>query len=96
LAVSEPNLSLVTLLDGLARAVREGAPVAWPGESGRLDRETMIAAQRSIRANRQPVTLPLPTDPAEEEAFDRDFIARFGIHPREEPEKVLSVSFKAW
>ena len=96
MAVSEPNISLVTLLEALAQAVRDGAPVVWSAESGRLDRETMIAAQRSIRANRQPVALPLAIDAAEETAFDRDFIERFGIHPREEPEKVLGVSFKAW
>ena len=62
---------------------------------GRADQEMVIAAHRSIRTNRQPVQLPLEPDPAEEDAFDRDFEEQFGVHPREDIEKVLHVNFKA-
>jgi len=94
-AIPEVNVSLATLLDGLARAVREDIVPLWPGENGRADQEMVLAARRSIQVNRQPVALPLPVDPSEEEAFDRNFEQRFGVHPREDLEKVLGVSFKA-
>ena len=93
--LEEPQIAVATLLDALARSVTESTAPAWSGEDGRLDREMMLAAGRSIRANRQPVSLPLAVEPDEEAAFERDFSARFGIHPREIPEKVIGVSFKA-
>ena len=62
---------------------------------GRADQEMVIAAHRSIRTNRQPIQLPLEPDPAEEEAFDQNFEAQFGVHPREDIEKALQVNFKA-
>jgi len=93
--ISEVNISLATLLEALGRTVMGDGELAWPASEGRLDRELMIAAERSIAAGRRPVPLPVPLDPTEEAAFDRDFIERFGIHPREDVEKVLSVSFKA-
>ena len=65
------------------------------GRMGRADQEMVIAAHRSIQTNRQPIQLPLEPDPAEEEAFDRDFEAQFGVHPREDIEKALQVNFKA-
>jgi hypothetical protein len=86
---------VATLLDGLARAVIEGGDPPWPGEYGRADQEMVLAAGRSIAANRQPVPLPLAPDPDEEEAFDRGFVERFGVHPREDLDAVLEVSFKA-
>ncbi len=94
-AIPEGNVSLATLLDGLARAVREDIAPLWPGENGRADQEMILAAHRSIQANRQPVNLPLPVAPSEEEAFDRNFEQRFGVHPRDDLDKVLSVNFKA-
>lgn len=94
-AISEGNVSLATMLDGLARAVREDIAPLWPGENGRADQEMVLAARRSIQRNRQPVPLPLPIDQSEEEAFDRNFEERFGVHPREDLEKALNVNFKA-
>jgi len=93
--ISEGNVSLATMLDGIARAVREDIAPLWPGENGRADQEMVIAARRSIQKNRQPVPLPLPSDPSEEEAFDRNFEQKYGVHPREDIEKALSVNFKA-
>lgn len=93
--ISETGISLATMLDGIARAVREDTQPLWTGEMGRADQEMVIAAHRSIRTNRQPIELPLEPDPAEEDAFDRDFEAQFGVHPREDIEKALEVNFKA-
>ena len=93
--ISETGISLATMLDGIARAVREDTQPLWTGEMGRADQEMVIAAHRSIRTNRQPIQLPLEPDPAEEDAFDRDFQAQFGVHPREDIEKALQVNFKA-
>ncbi len=93
--ISETGISLATMLDGIARAVREDTQPLWTGEMGRADQEMVIAAHRSIRTNRQPIQLPLAPDPAEEDAFDRDFEAQFGVHPREDIEKALQVNFKA-
>ena len=93
--VSETGISLATMLDGIASAVREKTQPLWTGEMGRTDQEMVIAAHRSIQMNRKPVELPLEPDPAEEDAFDRDFEARFGVHPREDIEKALQVNFKA-
>ena len=94
-AISETGISLATMLDGIARAVREDTQPLWTGEMGRADQEMVIAAHRSIQTNRQPIQLPLEPDPAEEDAFDRDFEAQFGVHPREDIEKALQVNFKA-
>ena len=94
-SISETGISLATMLDGIARAVREDIQPLWTGQMGRADQEMVIAAHRSIRTNRQPIQLPLEPDPAEEDAFDRDFEAQFGIHPREDIEKALEVNFKA-
>jgi predicted dehydrogenase len=93
--LSETLVSVATLLDRLARAAIEDVDPAWPGEFGRADMEMVLAAQRSIQANRQPVALPLAPDSEEEAAFDRDFVERFGVHPREDLDAVLGVSFKA-
>ena len=93
--ISETGISLATMLDGIARAVREDTQPLWTGEMGRADQEMVIAAHRSIRTNRQPIQLPLEPDPAEEDAFDRDFEAQFGVHPRADIEKALQVNFKA-
>ena len=93
--IAENGISLATMLDGIARAVREDIQPLWTGEMGRADQEMVIAAHRSIHINRQPVGLPLEADPAEEEAFDRNFEAQFGVHPREDIEKALHVNFKA-
>ena len=92
--IPERGISLATMLDGIARAVREDTQPLWTGEMGRADQEMVIAAHRSIRTNRQPVALPLQPDPAEEDAFDRNFEERFGVHPRENIEKALQVNFK--
>lgn len=92
--IDETRVSLATLLDGLGRAVREDIAPLWPGESGRADQEILVALRRSIQANRQPVVLPLPVDPAEEEAFDRNFEKQFGVHPREDSEILLSPNFR--
>ena len=91
----ESGISLATMLDGIARALREDTQPLWTGEMGRADQEMVIAAHRSVRKNRQPIQLPLAPDPAEEEAFDRNFEAQFGVHPRENIEKALEVNFKA-
>lgn len=93
--LTETSVSLAAVLDGLARAVIEDDDPVWPGEFGRADMEMVLAARRSIDANRQPVALPLAPDPEEEEAFDRDFVERFGVHPRHDLDAVLDVSFKA-
>ena len=93
--ISETGISLATMLDGIARAVREDTQPIWTGEMGRADQEMVIAAHRSIQTNRQPIQLPLEPDPAEEDAFDRNFEAQFGVHPREDIEKALQVNFKA-
>ena len=93
--ISETGISLATMLDGIARAVREDTQTLWTGEMGRADQEMVIAAHRSIQTNRQPIQLPLEPDPAEEDAFDRDFETQFGVHPREDIEKALHVNFKA-
>ena len=93
--ISETGISLATMLDGIARAVREDTQPLWTGEMGRADQEMVIAAHRSIETNRQPIELPLEPDPVEEEAFDRDFEVQFGVHPRENIEKALQVNFKA-
>ena len=93
--IAENGISLATMLEGIARAVREDTQPLWTGEMGRADQEMVIAAHRSIQTNRQPVKLPLQPDPAEEEAFDRNFEAQFGVHPREDIEKALQVNFKA-
>ena len=93
--ISEGGVSLATMLDGIATAVREDTSPLWTGEMGRADQEMVIAAQRSIRNNRQPVQLPLLPDAAEEAAFDENFEKQFGIHPRENIEKALQVNFKA-
>jgi hypothetical protein len=83
------------MLDGIGRAARENIDPLWTGEMGRADQEMVLAAGRSVRLNRQPVALPLPQDPSEEAAFDRNFEKRFGVHPREDLEKALVVNFKA-
>lgn len=93
--ISETGISLATMLDGIARAVREDTQPLWTGEMGRADQEMVIAAHRSIQTNRQPIQLPLEPDPGEEDAFDRDFEDQFGVHPREDIEKALQVNFKA-
>lgn len=93
--ISEGGISLATMLDGIATAVREETQPLWTGEMGRADQGMVIAAHRSSRDNRQPVPLPLSAEPAEEEAFDKDFTQRFGVHPREDIEKALAVNFKA-
>ena len=93
--ISETGISLATMLDGIARSVREDTQPLWTGEMGRADQEMVIAAHRSIQTNRQPIRLPLEPDPVEEDAFDRDFEAQFGVHPREDIEKALQVNFKA-
>lgn len=90
----ENGISLATMLDGIGRAVREDTEPLWTGEMGRADQEMVIAAHRSIQTNRQPIQLPLPADPAEEEVFDRNFEERFGVHPRKNIEEVLRVNFK--
>lgn len=92
--ISESGISLATMLDGIARAVREDVQPLWTGEMGRADQEMVIAAHRSIAMNRQPIELPLAPDPTEEDAFDRNFEVRFGVHPREDIEKALQVNFK--
>ena len=94
-SISETGISLATMLDGIAHAVQEDTQPLWTGEMGRADQEMVIAARRSIQTNRQPVQLPLEPDPVEEDAFDRDFEAQFGVHPREDIEKALHVNFKA-
>ena len=94
-SISETGISLATMLDGIARAVRENTQPLWTGEMGRADQEMVIAAHRSINMNRQPIELPLTPDPVEEDAFDRNFEAQFGVHPRENIEKALQVNFKA-
>ncbi|MYC74902.1 hypothetical protein F4X10_03900 [Candidatus Poribacteria bacterium] len=93
--ISETGISLATMLDGIARAVREDTQPLWTGEMGRADQEMVIAAHRSIEMNRQPIELPLEPDAAEEEAFDRDFEVQFGVHPRTDIEKALQANFKA-
>lgn len=93
--LQERNISLATMLDGIGRAVWEDTDPLWTGEMGRADQEMVLAARRSIGMDRRPVALPLPPDPSEEEAFDRNFEQRFGVHPREDLEQALAVNFKA-
>ncbi len=93
--ISEGGISLATMLDGIATAVREDTQPIWTGEMGRADQEMVIARQRSVQTNRQPIQLPLSPDPEEEAAFDRNFEKQFGVHPREDIEKALQVNFKA-
>jgi predicted dehydrogenase len=93
--ISEMHISLAYLLDAMARAIREDGVPAWSGEDGRLDMEMMLGAQRSIAVNRQPVALPLGRDAQEEGAFDVQFEERFGVHPREDLDRALAVSYKA-
>ncbi len=93
--ISEGGISLATMLDGIGRAVRENTQPLWTGEMGRADQEMVIAAHRSVEMNRQPIQLPLSSDPDEEAAFDRNFEEQYGIHPRENIEKALQVNFKA-
>ena len=93
--LQERNISLATMLAGIGRAVREDTDLLWTGEMGRADQEMVLAARRSIGMDRRPVALPLPPDPSEEEAFDRNFEQRFGVHPREDLEQALAVNFKA-
>jgi len=93
--ILEKNISLATMLEGIAQAVREDLDPLWTGEMGREDQEMVIAAHRSIQMNRQPVNLPISIDLGEEEGFDQRFIQRFGVHPREDLNQVLAVNFKA-
>ena len=93
--ISEGGISLATMLDGIGRAVRDDTQPLWTGEMGRADQEMVIAAHRSVHKNRQPIQLPLSSDPDEEAAFDRNFEEQYGIHPREDIEKALQVNFKA-
>ncbi|MYB65917.1 Gfo/Idh/MocA family oxidoreductase [Candidatus Poribacteria bacterium] len=93
--IHERGISLATMLDGIAHAVREDTQPLWTGEMGRADQEMVIAAHRSVHKNRQPIGLPLKPDPEEEKVFDRKFEEQFGIHPREDIEKALQVNFKA-
>ncbi len=93
--ISEMNVSLAHLLEAMVLAVVDDVAPAWSGEDGQLDMEMMLGGQRSIMTNRQPVALPLLRDPREEEAFDVQFEARFGVHPRRDVEQALAVSFKA-
>ena len=93
--ITESGISLATMLDGIAHAVRENTKPLWTGEMGRADQEMVIAAHRSVQMNRQPVKLPLQPDPDEEAAFDRNFEEQFGVHPRDDIEKALEVNFKA-
>lgn len=93
--ISEGGISLATMLDGIATAVRENIQPIWTGEMGRADQEMVIARNRSIKLNRLPIQLPLSPNPEEEAAFDRNFEEQFGVHPREDIEKALKVNFKA-
>ncbi len=93
--IAEGGISLATMLDGIARAVREDEQPLWTGEMGRADQEMVIAAHRSAVLNRQPISLPLQPESTEESAFDRDFESRYRVHPRDDVEKVLHVNFKA-
>ena len=93
--ISEGGISLATMLNGIGRAVRENTQSLWTGKMGRADQEMVIAAHRSVQMNRQPIQLPLSSDPDEEAAFDRNFEEQHGIHPREDIEKALQVNFKA-
>ncbi|MCG9125972.1 Gfo/Idh/MocA family oxidoreductase [Candidatus Poribacteria bacterium] len=93
--ISESGISLATMLDGIATAVREDTQPLWTGEMGRADKEMIIAAYRSIQMNRQPIQLPLQPDTNEETAFDKNFEKQYGVHPRENIERALEVNFKA-
>ena len=93
--IPERSISLATMLDGIAHAVRNNTKPLWTGEMGRTDQEMVIAAHRSVHKNRQPIGLPLKPNLEEEQAFDRKFEEQFGIHPREDIEKALQVNFKA-
>jgi len=96
ICLTEPQISIAILLEGLRRAIIEGSDPLWPGEEGYVDQEMIIAAGRSIKNNRQPISLPLQVSQDEEEEFDGNFVNRFGVHPREDLDKLLSISFKAW
>lgn len=93
--ISEGGISLATMLDGIATAVRENTHPIWTGEMGRADQEMVIARHRSVQSNRQPIQLPLSPNPEEEEKFDQDFEKQYGVHPRDDIEKALQVNFKA-
>ena len=93
--ILEKNISLATMLTGIARAVQEDQDPLWTGEMGREDQEMIIAAHRSIQMNRQPIKLPISIDRSEEERFDQQFTQRFGVHPREDLNQALTVNFKA-
>ena len=93
--ILEKNISLATMLTGIARAVQEDQDPLWTGEMGREDQEMIIAAHRSIQMNRQPIKLPISIDLSEEERFDQQFTQRFGVHPREDLNQALTVNFKA-
>lgn len=93
--ISEGGISLATMLDSIATAVREDTQPIWTGEMGRADQEMVIARHRSIQSNREPIQLPLAPDPEEEAAFDRSFEEQYGVHPRDDIEKALQVNFKA-
>ena len=93
--ILEKNISLATMLTGIAQAVREDLDPLWTGEMGREDQEMVIAAHRSIQMNRQPINLPISIDLSEEERFDQRFIQRFGVHPREDLDQALAANFKA-
>lgn len=93
--ISEGGISLATMLDSIATAVREDTQPIWTGEMGRADQEMVIARHRSVQSNRQPIQLPLSPDPEEEATFDRNFEEQYGVHPREDIEKALQVNFKA-
>ena len=93
--ILENNISLATMLTGIARAVQEDQDPLWTGEMGREDQEMIIAAHRSIQMNRQPIKLPISIDLSEEERFDQQFTQRFGVHPREDLNQALTVNFKA-
>lgn len=93
--IPERGISLATMLDGIARAVREDIQPLWTGEMGKADQEMVIAAHRSVQMNWQPIGLPLKSDPEEEKVFDKKFEEQFGIHPREDIERALQVNFKA-
>ena len=86
LGIEERNISLATMLDGIARAVREDTDPLWTGEMGRADQEMVIAAHRSIQSNRQPIQLPLLSDPAEGRS----------LRPRTSSDNLVSIRVRIW
>ena len=94
--ISEGGISLATMLDGIATAVREDTQLIWTGEMGRADQE-MVIASTPLCPNRigNRFNFRFTPDPDEEAAFDRNFVEQFGVHPREDIEKALQVNFKA-